>query len=148
MVKNALSQMGPCGITCATCDLGNGTVADTAIKLQKNLSMFGVKDWAPMIPGGKDVDFDDLENALKWVSNYTKCFGCEEGGGPPDCAIRICANKRGYELCSECSKLEGCNKFDWLGDYAQTLKTLLKESEGKSKQEIIDEAISKINNTT
>ena len=30
-VKN---QMGPCGIACATCNMGNGTVAETADKLR------------------------------------------------------------------------------------------------------------------
>ena len=44
------------------------------------------------------------------------------------CAIRICARERGYELCSSCSDLESCTKFEWLGEYGQQFKEKLKES--------------------
>lgn len=135
-------QMGPCGIVCATCDLGNGTVAGTARKLNRYLSSYGVATWAPHVPGGTDVKFDDLDEALEWVGTYTMCFGCEKDGGPPDCAIRICSRERGYEACSECPDLEGCDRFDWLGDHSYRLKEKLAKSRGRSKQEIIEEEIS------
>lgn len=135
-------QMGPCGIVCATCDLGNGTVAGTARKLKRYLSSYGVATWALHVPGGTDVKFDDLDEALEWVGTYTMCFGCEKDGGPPDCAIRICSRERGYEACSECPDLEGCDRFDWLGDYAHRLKEKLGKSRGRSKREIIEEEIS------
>jgi len=147
MLKEAFEgvkdQMGPCGITCATCSLGNGTVAETAQKLQEYLKMYGVPSWAPAVPGGADVDFDRLDKALNWVLTYTRCLGCEQGGGPPDCAIRTCSREKGYELCSECPDLEGCDKFDWLGD-PKSLKDRLRRSKGKSKKEIIEEAISRM----
>lgn len=145
MLKEAFeivkSQIGPCGITCATCDLGNGTVAETAQKLREYLKMYGVQSWAPTVPGGTDLDFSGLEKALNWVQTYTRCLGCEQGGGPPDCTIRTCSREKGYELCSECTDLEGCEKFSWLGD-PEPLKERLRRSKGKTKQEIIEEAIS------
>ena len=148
MLKEALdqvkNQMGPCGITCATCDLGNGTVAETALKLKQYLQTYGVSQWAPLVPGGSDINFDQLDKSLEWAQTYTRCFGCEQGGGPPDCTIRLCSKERGYELCSQCPDLEECTKFDWLGDYAQKLKDKMKEAKGKSKKEILSEVLSSI----
>lgn len=146
MLKEALDQvkdqMGPCGIACATCNLGNGTVAETAAKLKQHLQVYGVSAWAPQVPGGSDVDFDQLDKSLDWVQTYTKCFGCEQGGGPPDCAIKVCSKERGYDICSNCPDLEGCAKFDRLGDNALQLKDKLKE--GKTKMEYISDALSNI----
>lgn len=138
-VKN---QIGPCGITCATCELGNGNVAETAMKLKQNLQTFEVSLWAPQVPDGSDINFDQLNKSLDWIYNYTRCLGCEQGGGPPDCPIRSCAKKRGYELCSQCPDLEGCTKFDWLKDYAPQLKNKLRE--GKTKKEYLSESLSNI----
>ena len=61
------------------------------------------------------------------MTTYARCAGCRNGGGPPDCAIRICARERGYERCSSCADLEGCTRFDWLGEHGQEAKEKLKE---------------------
>lgn len=147
MLKEAFEivkdQMGPCSITCATCNLGNGTVAETAQKLQGYLKFYEVPSWAPMEPGGADIEFDRLDKALNWLQTYIRCSGCEQGGGPPDCAIRTCSRERGYDLCSECPDLEGCDKFDWLGD-PESLKERLGRNKGRSKREIIEEAMSRM----
>jgi len=148
MLKEAFDQvkdqMGPCGIACAACDLGNGTVAETAVKLKQYLQRYGVPSWGSQVPGWSDIDFKKLDGSLDWVQTYTRCFGCEQGGGPPDCAIRACSREKGYELCSQCSELEGCTKFDSLGDYAHQLKAKLKEAKGKSKKEMFSKEISGI----
>lgn len=149
MLKEAFDkvkdQMGPCGIVCGTCDLGNGTVAESALKLQEYLKMYGVASWAPAVPEGKDVDFERLDKALNWVQTYTRCFGCQQGGGPPDCAIRNCSKDRGYELCSECPDIDGCKNFDWL-QKPDFFKDNLRKLKGKSKNEIIEEATSHMKN--
>ncbi|MFB0558686.1 MAG: DUF3795 domain-containing protein [Candidatus Bathyarchaeia archaeon] len=137
-------QMGPCGIACGLCDLGNGTVAETAKKTADYLRNYGVSQWAPLVPGGSEIDFDLLFGSLDWVSTSVGCFGCEKGGGPPDCAIRICAKEKEHDICSGCPDLEGCGKFDWLGEYGGTLRGKLKGSKGKSKRELIEEAITSI----
>ncbi len=135
-------QMGPCGIACGLCDLGNGNVAGSARKVKEYLQNYGVSQWAPMVPGGSDVDFDQLFSSLDWVSTHVSCLGCERGGGPPDCTIRSCAKERGFEICSDCPDLEECDKFDWLGS-TEAMKSRLRESKGKTKQELIDEALAK-----
>jgi len=69
-----------------------------------------------MVLGGKDINWIETEKTLDWMTQYATCFGCEKGGGPPDCAIRTCADDKGYQLCSQCDELDDCSKFDWLRD--------------------------------
>ncbi len=140
-VVDIMNQVGPCGITCATCDLGNGTLANTSKKTIELINSVGIKNWAPMVPGGAELDWSATEKTLEWMTKYAFCAGCEKGGGSPTCAIRICANEKGFDLCSECNELEGCTKFDWLGDYAQTLRVKLAANKGKSKEQLVSEAL-------
>ncbi|RLI19368.1 hypothetical protein DRO49_00665 [Candidatus Bathyarchaeota archaeon] len=132
-------QMGPCGIICADCDLGNGTVAETARRLKGYLTLYGVEEWARLLPGGDEIDFKALNEALSWLAEYMGCQGCERGGGPPDCPIRLCAREHGYELCSQCPELEDCTKFNWLGEYGDQLRRRLIKARGKSKEELLRE---------
>jgi hypothetical protein len=130
-------QVGPCGITCGTCFLGNGSVANSAKTTIDYINMIGIKEWAPLVPEGKDLNWDETEKTLNWMTKYAYCEGCEKGGGPPDCTIRMCANKKGYELCNKCNELDDCTKFDWLGEGATSIKQILKENKGKSKQDLV-----------
>ena len=137
-------QVAPCGITCGTCDLGNGTAAGTAKKTMEIINSIGIKDWAPAFPGGAGLDWDATENTLEWMTKYAYCAGCENGGGPPDCVIRMCANEKGYGLCNECGDLAECAKFDWLGDYSKVLKGKLIDYKGKNKAQIAAEALKSV----
>jgi hypothetical protein len=102
--------------------------------------MSGIKEWAPMVPEGADLNWGEAEKVLGWMSKYAFCAGCEEGGGPPDCAIRSCAREKKLELCNVCEDLEECNNFNWLGD-SSGLKKRLKEVMGKTKNDIAEETI-------
>ena len=90
-VKN---QVAPCGITCGTCELGNGTAAETAKRIIELINSVGIKDWSPSVPGGSDLNWEATEKTLGWMTKYAYCAGCERGGGPPNCAIRMCANEK------------------------------------------------------
>ncbi len=136
------NQVAPCGITCGTCDLGNGTAAKTAKKTLDLINGIGIKDWAPMVPGGAVLDWTATEKVLDWMNKYAYCAGCEKGGGPPDCAIRLCANEKGYGLCNQCDEFADCTKFDWLGGFAATLKEKLAGYGDKTKEQIAAEALS------
>lgn len=134
------TQVGPCGITCGTCFLGNGTMAKTMGEASQYISMSGIKEWSPLVPGGSDIDWVETEKALDWMKKYAFCAGCEAGGGPPDCTIRNCASEKGYELCNQCDELDTCEKFDWLGE-VDGLKDKLRQNNGRSKLEIAREAL-------
>ncbi len=121
-------QFGPCGILCSTCPLGSGAVAESACLIRKHITDCQIPMWSPFVPGGEAIDWAAVDKALDWMTTYTRCAGCRNGGGPPDCAIRICAHERGYELCSFCGDLEGCTRFEWMGEYGKVVKEKLKES--------------------
>jgi hypothetical protein len=75
------------------------------------------------------------------MTKYTGCRGCLSGGGFPGCGIRICAREKGYSICNECSDLEDCTKFDYLGGSKPSiLKRKLVENKGKLKKQIVEEA--------
>lgn len=131
------NQFGPCGILCGSCPLGSGAVAESAGLTRKHITDCQIPMWSPFVPGGEAIDWATVDRALDWMTTYARCAGCRNGGGPPDCAIRICARERGYELCSYCPDLEGCTRFDWLGKHGQEAKEKLKEGRGLSREEDI-----------
>jgi hypothetical protein len=121
-VKN---QVAYCGVTCGTCNQGSGKAAKTAELILSLINEIEVKDWAHRVPEGDELDWEATEKTLEWMTKNTFCEGCEKGGGSPDCAIRTCAKEKGYSLCNECNELDGCTKFDYLGDKAGSLKERL-----------------------
>lgn len=130
-------QAGPCGIVCGACTLGSGTVAETAGQTKKSIVDCQIPSWAPFVPGGEAIDWAAVDRALTWMETYARCAGCENGGGPPDCTIRICAREKGYDLCSSCEELEECTRFDWLRDHGQQIKERLMQCRGLSREEYI-----------
>lgn len=94
--------------------MGSGEFPQKAKDLRTLVTRFGVKEWAGLVPGGKEIDFGNLDKALLWIAENTACPGCKEGGGPPDCDIRKCAKERGLGDCVKCPDLEPCDRFDWL----------------------------------
>lgn len=120
--------------------MGSGSVARSAKATIDYIKMSGIKEWAPMVPEGADLNWGEAEKVLGWMTKYAFCAGCEEGGGPPDCAIRSCARLKKIELCNVCEDLEECNKFNWLGD-SSGLKKRLKEIMGKTKNDVAEETI-------
>ncbi|MBN1323763.1 MAG: DUF3795 domain-containing protein [Methanotrichaceae archaeon] len=135
----AVGQAGPCGITCGSCPMGSGLAASDASRAREVIASCKIAEWAPLVPGagGSEIDWDQVERGLIWVEENALCAGCEGGGGPPECPIRICAKDKGFSLCSDCSDLELCSKFDWLQGHGASLKEALKGSRGLSKDEYI-----------
>jgi hypothetical protein len=124
---NVKDQVAPCGIRCGECDLGNGSVAETASKLMKYIQRYEIPSWANALPGGNDVDFKRLDQDLVWVGGSMRCPGCLQGGGDPDCPIRSCSREKGFTSCAQCSDLKTCTKFDFLGEKGEMLKSGLSE---------------------
>jgi hypothetical protein len=134
IIKN---QAGPCGIVCASCPLGNGAVAESAGLTKKHIVDCQIPMWSPFVPGGEVIDWAAVDRGLEWMEKYAVCAGCENGGGPPDCTIRICARERGHELCSTCQDLDSCTRFEWLKEHGSELKGKLQENRVLSKEEYI-----------
>lgn len=135
-------QVAYCGVTCGTCGQGSGRAENTAKQLLELISEIEVKEWAPRVSGGSELDWDATEKTLEWMTKYTGCRGCLSGGGSPGCVIRMCAREKGYSICNECDELEDCIKFDYLGgDKPSILKRKLVENKGKSSEQIVAEAL-------
>ncbi len=131
-------QVGPCGIVCISCPLGSGIVAETAGRTRGFIEDCKISEWAPFVSEeGGLIDWEKVVDGLEWMKKYAVCAGCENGGGPPDCTIRICARDKGIELCSSCDDLSSCEKFDWLGECGGKLREALKKCRGASKEEYL-----------
>jgi hypothetical protein len=136
-VNRIEDQVGPCGILCGVCPLGSGTVAESAGQTRKHIADCQIPIWAPFVPGGEAIDWKAMDRGLEWMQRYACCAGCQNGGGPPDCTIRICARERGKDLCGTCGDLDSCNRFEWLKEHGQEMKEKLKENRGLSKEEYL-----------
>jgi len=131
------NHLGHCGMLCGACPLGSGAVAESASQTRKHIADCQIPMWSPFVPGGEAIDWKAMDRCLEWLQKYACCAGCKNGGGPPDCTIRICARERGMELCSSCRDLDGCNRFEWLKEHGQEAKENLKDNKGLSEEEYI-----------
>jgi hypothetical protein len=120
-------QVAPCGLRCGDCDLGNGSVAKTAIDLRNFIQRYDLPSWAHEMPGGNDIDFKTLDRTLIWLRGSFGCPGCLNGGGNSDCPIRRCSKEKGLTTCAGCADLKACTKFEWLGEKGERLKNELAE---------------------
>jgi hypothetical protein len=142
-VSNGIeNQVGHCGMLCCACPLGSGIVAESANLTRKHIADYHIPAWAPFVPGGEAIDWAAVDRGLDWMQRYACCAGCQNGGGPPDCSIRICAREKGKELCSSCGDLDSCNRFEWLKDHGNEAKENLKKNRGLSKDEYIEKMLS------
>lgn len=64
------NQVGPCGLTCGTCFLGIGSVANSAKTTLDYINVIGIKEWAPLVPEGAALDWEDTEKMLNWMTKY------------------------------------------------------------------------------
>lgn len=122
-----MDQVAPCGLRCGECDMGNGTTARTAQKMVEYIQHYEVDTWASLFPGGDEIEFDRLNKDLLTLGNLMRCPGCLNGGGNPDCPIRLCSKDRGFTSCAQCSEMKGCSKFAFLGEKGDWLKSKLAE---------------------
>jgi hypothetical protein len=107
-------EKGYCGLDCSSCPGISDEFPSRARELKKTVVESDMRSWAPSMPGGNEIDFDNLGYALDWIIQNGSCRGCMEGGGPPGCVIRQCAREKNLENCVSCSSLEPCEKFGWL----------------------------------
>lgn len=76
----------------------------------------GYEFWAQDMPG-----FKEFWAFLTNLSDLSKaCPGCRQGGGPPFCGIRKCAEKRGVTVCVDCDEYP-CHRIEAIGKGYPTL---------------------------
>jgi hypothetical protein len=102
---------GYCGLYCGACSMKNGDIRDTATTLKRLLSAYQYPEWAPLVaevfPATKH--YPEFDAVLDWLTTQD-CPACQQGGGPPQCAIRSCAREKGFSGCWECTQ-STCDKL-------------------------------------
>ncbi len=102
---------GYCGLYCGACSMKNGQIRNTASMLKQLLDTYKYSEWAPLVaeifPATKH--YPEFDGVLDWLTTWD-CEACQEGGGPPQCAIRLCAREKGFSGCWECSQ-STCDKL-------------------------------------
>jgi len=104
-----------CGFYCENCAV-KAKVAPAAKILYAEMKNAGFEKIIHMFPGA-----DGFWSFLKGMANDGVCVSCREGGGNPECAIRICAKEKGVEMCALCGSYP-CEKFDGYSEGYLVLK--------------------------
>jgi hypothetical protein len=88
-----------CGLYCELCS-ARGRIPKQAKSLRDSMAKDSWQIWGTEIPGFKGF-WEFLTN----LSDKTKsCPGCRQGGGPPFCGVRKCAQKKGLDMCANCDE--------------------------------------------
>lgn len=104
-----------CGLYCGLCT-ERGRIPRQAAALRELMSKEGYETWGSDMPG-----FKEFWSFLEGLSDPDRtCLGCRQGGGPPFCGIRKCAQRRGVEVCGFCAEYP-CERILTLGKGYPTL---------------------------
>lgn len=106
--------LAPCGLYCGDCYANTGEIADQARDLRKTLRSRRFKDYAKAIPFKEFKHYEECYACLGAMVKLRCRKGCRQGGGNPYCKIRICADKKGFQGCWECSEFQDCNNLKFL----------------------------------
>ena len=93
-----------CGLYCENCAC-KVKVEPAAKVLYAEMQKAGFEEVIHFIPGG-----DDFWTFLKGMAEEGVCVSCREGSGNPGCAVRVCAQEKGVDMCALCEDYP-CEKF-------------------------------------
>ena len=94
-----------CGLYCENCAV-KAKIEPAAQVLYEEMKKAGFEEIIHLIPGGSG-----FWPFLKEMAENGTCISCQDGGGNPRCAVRICAKKKGIEVCALCESYP-CPLFD------------------------------------
>jgi hypothetical protein len=129
---NVENQIGFCGIWCGSCPAGNGSVVELTRRYEEIVRKNRVEKWAP-----KDFDFGEFMKGLSSLQKVSLCKGCLQGGGNPNCTIRICAREKKKSNCSQCESLTTCENFGLLEKSHPSIKKDLVKTRDTDQKELV-----------
>jgi len=124
-----------CGLYCENCAV-KVKIEPAAKILQEEMKKGGFEEIIQFIPGG-----DKFWSFLKSMVNPGICVSCRDGGGNPECAVRICAKEKGIEMCALCKEYP-CDKINVFFKNYPVLENdnlLLKEKGMEAWSHLLDE---------
>ena len=110
-----------CGLYCKLCSVV-GRMPQLAKAMQDTMK----KDHRFLQEALRKGDLDSLPQGFKslwlWLESQANPGDkrCRKGCGAPDCAIRKCAQEKGYEVCVYCDDYP-CAHLQWLIDQDPTI---------------------------
>jgi hypothetical protein len=96
---------GYCGLYCENCAV-KVKVEPASKILYKEMKNAGFEEVIKFIPAG-----EGFWSFLKSMVETGLCVSCKEGGGNPQCAVRICAKEKNIEMCALCENYP-CDKLN------------------------------------
>ena len=87
-----------CGLYCENCAV-KVKVEPAANNLYDEMKKAGFEEVINYIPGGSG-----FWAFLKGMAEDGVCVSCRDGSGNPGCKVRICAKKKGVEMCALCEE--------------------------------------------
>jgi len=94
-----------CGLYCENCPI-KVKIEPASKKLYDEMKKARFDEVVHMIPNG-----NIFWSFLKSMVDPGVCISCKEGGGNPECAIRICAEEKDVEMCALCESYP-CEEFE------------------------------------
>jgi hypothetical protein len=114
-----------CGLYCADCIPSNQALFNAAEKLRDELDDRQFDNYAELRSGNNAVfkGYQVFKEVLSEITKLRCANTCINGGGNPNCRIRLCVRDKGIKGCWECSGFEGCELLEPLAEaHGDTLK--------------------------
>ncbi len=114
------SQVAYCGLYCGDCIIRTGRLAPLARELlgQMRRTEFGkLAEGLPEIMPNPFAALKDSESCMSVLDSmiHLDCNRlCKDGGGSPECRIRACCQRKGFEGCWFCDEFESCEILSWV----------------------------------
>lgn len=117
MTKNSKNLIAYCGLYCGDCFSFKGTIADLSRDLRKELRREKFEIIVKGIPFKEFKNYKECYECLGAMVRLRCKSACKGGGGNPFCAIRKCCQKKGFDGCWECEKMNSCKKLNSFNAY-------------------------------
>ncbi len=115
--QDLLRLVAYCGLYCGLC-AQRRRIPQQALRLQKTLHEEGFDDFYQSVPEMKEA-FPQFWNFLQSLAKFD-CACRTSKGGPPDCKIRGCAERKNIIVCPKCKEYP-CQQIQALADRYPTL---------------------------
>jgi len=123
MKKQDNKLIAYCSLYCPKCY--KMSVSDAAMNLKKELENKHICGKTKWLSKSFYSELDSL------ISLHCNKF-CKEGGGSPNCKIRICCIKKGYNGCWECNNFKSCDKLS--NQFIENIKLMNSKKKRKKKE--------------
>lgn len=105
-----------CGLNCMDCIPSNAAFFAQLQKLADALVKLQFEKYAELksLSNGIFSEYPTFVRVLSAIKSLQCSAPCKEGGGKPDCEVKICAQSRGMKGCWECDDRPSCIRLDHL----------------------------------